>query len=102
VRRGAESDHQIDYDTHLKTNVEGTPVQFDDESLKQISDLQQIRKLYKLDAPVPSKAHKGKPKKVAENSEDAAASQTNGVHALLDDVAEMEAVILGIMALKGS
>jgi len=91
-----------DPETHLKAAVDGTFIEFSDEQLKQTADLSQIRKIYKLDAPAPSKAGKGKSKKSAANTDGSVDTQTNGVHHELDDVREMEAVILGIMALKGS
>jgi EKC/KEOPS complex subunit CGI121/TPRKB len=77
-------------------------VEFDDKHLNELADLAQIRKFYKLDAPAPSKAGKKKPNKGKIVGEEAVLINTNGVHSELDDVREMEAVILGIMALKGS
>lgn len=77
-------------------------MEFNDEHLKQTAELAQIRKLYKLDAPDPSKAGKTKSKKGTDADDNTPSARTNGVHKELDDVREMEAVILGIMALKGS
>lgn len=97
-----QPDQQINPEAHLKLAVEGTLIEFNGENLKQTADLKQIRKLYKLDVPVPSKAGKTKPKKGGENNDYAAAVQVNGFDYEVDKVREMEAVIIGIMALKGS
>lgn len=88
---------------HLSASVEGTAVPFTDESLSEFSDLARIRKTYKLDAALPSQKGKNPPKNK---------KQSNGVAYLngstadqsppADDRKEMEACILGIMALKGS
>ncbi|KIW09543.1 uncharacterized protein PV09_00416 [Verruconis gallopava] len=101
VAKQAQGVQPVDPETHLKAVVEGTHVDFNDENLKDIADLPQIRKLYKLDAPLPSKAGKNKPKKAADN-EASDSAQTNGINIEIDNVRDMEAVILGIMALKGS
>jgi EKC/KEOPS complex subunit CGI121/TPRKB len=82
--------------THLGGAVEGTRIDFCDASLKGTADLTRLRKIYKLNAGNrPSgTGKKGKTEKHLE--------QSNGVHEEIDEYKEMEAVILGVMALKGS
>ncbi|EOD46590.1 hypothetical protein UCRNP2_6691 [Neofusicoccum parvum UCRNP2] len=89
--------------SHLSESVEGTALPFTDASLAEFTDLARIRKIYKLDAALPSQKGKNPSKKN---------KQANGVTHLngaatdepppRDDKQEMEACILGIMALKGS
>lgn len=99
---GAPDVQQFNPRTHLTSTVEGTLLPFDDQHLQQNADLSQIRKLYKLDVPVPSKAGKNKSKKSTAGVEPSLEPRTNGVHSELDNIREMEAIIMGIMALKGS
>lgn len=93
---------QQDPEAHLRSAVEGTAIEFNDEQLRRTADLPQIRKLYKLDAPAPSKAINRRGKKAVDLADENSAYQTNGVHDEQEGVLEMEAVIVGIMALKGS
>jgi len=102
MQKSARIEQLQDPEAHLRSSVEGTVVEFDNRQLRQTADLPQIRKLYKLDAPTTSKAGNRKGKKATDSVDGTSTSQTNGVYAELDDVLEMEAVILGIMALKGS
>jgi EKC/KEOPS complex subunit CGI121/TPRKB len=102
LAKDTQVSQHLEPETHLKSAVEGTLTDFNDHTLKESADFPQIRKLYKLDAPVPSKAGKHRLRKGVVSSENAIRNQTNGVHTEIDNVQEMEAVILGIMALKGS
>jgi len=78
--------------THLAGVVQGTRISFTDESLASITDVARVRKIYKLDAP-----SEGAPKKRLKlpnglSQESAEANERE----------EMEKVILGLMAIKGS
>jgi len=75
--------------THLTTSVEGTPIAFTDESLQHMTDMQKVRKLYKLDSG-------GGAKKGAKTN-----GTVNGINDV-DERKEIESVVLGMMALKGS
>lgn len=77
---------------HLEANVKGERIEFDDEGLAGMSDLGRIRKIYKLNAP--DGGGKGKKK----------GGEVNGVNGdeERDERAEMESVVLGLMALRGS
>ena len=71
---------------HLSENIKGTPAVFDDATLSSISDVEKIKKAYKLGAMVTPPPPK---------------EQTNG------DVREkenwqFEAALLGAIALRGS
>ncbi|KAF2090119.1 CGI-121-domain-containing protein [Saccharata proteae CBS 121410] len=79
--------------SHLSTSVEGTSIPFSDESLAKFTDFARIRKIYKLDAAA-SGGKKGKPNGVN--------GTANGTGSQLSEAKEMEACVLGIMALKGS
>lgn len=87
---------------HLTEVVEGSPVKFGEEELERIADVKKIRKIYKIDDGG-ERIGKGERKGVKK-----ANGVVSGVHGPesgldeLDELREMEAVILGIMALKGS
>ena len=81
--------NQPDPSTHLGSSVEGTRIDFSDANLRDTADLARVRKIYKLNLGSTPKSGKGP-------------QQLNGVHQELDECKEMEAVILGVMALKGS
>lgn len=79
--------------SHLRASVDGTPMPFTDESLRRTTDMAKVRKLYKLDSG--GEAKKGAAEK----------TRTNGTADGIGDVderREVEAVALGMMALKGS
>jgi EKC/KEOPS complex subunit CGI121/TPRKB len=80
--------------------VDGTRVEFNDSNLGQYVDLARVRKIYKLNAGSLS----SQPKKSNGKGEGghADSKHTNGIHEEVDELVEMEAVILGTMALKGS
>lgn len=89
--------------SHLSESIEGTAIPFTDSSLADFTDLARIRKIYKLDAALPSQKGKNPPKNKKQTN---GATHLNGATseeaAPRDDKKEMEACILGIMALKGS
>ena len=69
-----------DVEQHLKANVEGEQIEFDEENLTQVVDIAKVRKAYKLGAPPKNKYS-------AESKQ---------------DLKEMELIILGMMALRGA
>ncbi|KAJ9636245.1 hypothetical protein H2199_007920 [Coniosporium tulheliwenetii] len=87
---------------HLTEVVSGTPMRFGEEELERIADVKKIRKTYKLDD------GGGRTGKGNRKGGKKANGVVNGVHGPengldeLDELREVEAVILGIMALKGS
>ncbi|OJD36723.1 protein cgi121 [Diplodia corticola] len=91
-------------EAHLSASVEGTAVPFTDDTLSEFSDLPRIRKIYKLDAALPSQKGRNPPKKRKQPNGLAHlnGSAADEAPAPSDDRKEMEACILGIMALKGS
>lgn len=90
-------------ESHLSESVEGTAIAFTDENLAEFTDLARIRKIYKFDAALPSQKGKNPPKnKRQTNGVTHLSGTTSEEAAPRDDKMEMEACILGIMALKGS
>lgn len=88
---------------HMKQNITGTILPFTDESIVPLTDIAKIKKLYKLNASdtFGSKLSKKKmPQANGTTGLDAAGEQRPA--GPMDDRAELEAVILGIMAMKGS
>ncbi|EON68462.1 hypothetical protein W97_07672 [Coniosporium apollinis CBS 100218] len=90
---------------HLTEVVEGSAVKFGEEELERIADVKKIRKIYKLDDGG-ERTGKGERKggKKANGVVNGVHGPESGLDELdeLDELREMEAVILGIMALKGS
>lgn len=96
---------------HLSANIEGTAVPFTDESLAGIADIARIRKVYKLGSgtgggggqPGGKGGKKGKANGVKEVNGDSGGddgrSDKEGEEV---EKKEMEVMILGMMALKGS
>ncbi|KAJ9294166.1 hypothetical protein DTO271G3_7028 [Paecilomyces variotii] len=72
---------------HLGETVEGSPVQFSDETLSAISDVSKIRKAYKLGA-APAKPTK------------ATSDQVNGTHD--SSQRDLQVALLGAIALRGA
>jgi len=91
----------LDPSAHLASSVEGVRIDFNDASLKRTADLPRVRKIYKLDSVSNSVGGSNKKSKGARGSI-STENQVNGAHDEIDSMKEMEAVILGIMALKGS
>jgi len=81
-------------------------IPFTNDVLANITDLVKVRKIYKLDASnvnsSGSVGKKGKRGKSGGNEDVMINSSANRLEAGLDERVEMESVILGIMALKGS
>ncbi|KAF2458289.1 kinase binding protein CGI-121-domain-containing protein [Lineolata rhizophorae] len=79
---------------HLNSAVQGQPVSFNNDELQSLTDLDKLRKFYKLEGPKPQ------PKRPARQI------ATNGAQDSLETSAEsrleMECTILGLMALRGS
>jgi len=88
---------------HLGASVEGTRVGLTGATLSEITDLSKIRKVYKLDSSSGQTAGGSKKSKGGRASGTASTEKrTNGIHKQTDALKEIEAVIIGIMALKGS
>lgn len=87
---------------HLSESVEGTRIEFDDTNLKETADLPRLTKIYKLTAgaDMPGAGKRRSGPRVGSNV--APEKQSNGTTEEVDRVKEMEAVMLGTMALKGS
>ncbi|KAF2404362.1 CGI-121-domain-containing protein [Trichodelitschia bisporula] len=81
-----------DPSSHLATHVQGQRVPFNDATLALTAEIPRVRKIYKLDSGGDAGGRKGKGGK----------GQPNGAMAANSTIKEMEAVILGIMAVKGS
>ncbi|KAF1990505.1 CGI-121-domain-containing protein [Aulographum hederae CBS 113979] len=77
--------------SHLQEHVQGTSLPFSDASIAELNDLSKIRKIYKLDQPA------GKPGGARQGKKGKNADQSAG-----EGRREMEAVVLGMMALRGS
>jgi EKC/KEOPS complex subunit CGI121/TPRKB len=75
--------------THLQDSVRGKPLPFTDETIAQHSDMALIRKIYKLSS---SNTIRGA----------ASSSSVNGTRSKEKEIKEAEAVVLGMMAIKGS
>lgn len=110
IKVGQPSDASLTYDSvssHLRSNVEGGLLPFKDEYIFGLHDMAKIRKVYRIT--LADAGGKGGRKKGAK-----AGAATNGVtsapaidgsatsSSVLEDRAEVEAVVLGIMAMKGS
>ena len=82
----------------MTTNIEGTLVAFSDAALSETRDVAKIRKLYKITDP--TLAHSAA-KKQDKQSNGADANQAKPQEDV-DGLIELESVVLGMMALKGS
>lgn len=89
---------------HLSSSITGVAIPFTNDVLANITDLVKVRKIYKLDASNmnSSVGKKGKRGKSGGNEEVIINGDANRLEDGLDERVEMESVILGIMALKGS
>lgn len=87
---------------HLSDSVEGTRIEFNDANLKETADIPRLIKIYKLTpgADRPGAWKRGKEARGGSNV--VPGKQLNGTTEEVDQVKEMEAVIMGTMALKGS
>ncbi|OCK83396.1 CGI-121-domain-containing protein [Lepidopterella palustris CBS 459.81] len=86
--------------SHLTRVVQGTQMVFSDETLLGLTDLERLRKVYKLDSGKVGGGGAGK--KGRNGKEESVVNGMNGFEDEVDGRLEMESVILGIMALKGS
>lgn len=94
---------QLEPATYLDEFVEGTRIEFNDDILRNVADIPRVRKIYKLnsgDSIVGGGNKTSKSRKASGST--AGADQINGIHDKVDEFKEMEPIILGIMALKGS
>lgn len=71
---------------HLQTAVDGNPIPFSDQSILTVSDIDKIRKVYKV--PINSKPQ-GK-------------GQVNGTANSPSEIRKLESILLSSMAIKGS
>lgn len=91
---------------HLSSSITGVAIPFTNDALADITDLAKVRRIYKLDTGNAnsngSAGKKGKRDKSAGNAEVIANGEANRSGAGPDERIEIESVVLGIMALKGS
>ncbi|KAI9659005.1 MAG: hypothetical protein M1821_001965 [Bathelium mastoideum] len=83
---------------HMTTNIRGTLVAFSDAALSETCDVASIRKLYKITDLRPDQAKSRKHQK--QNNDDINHQATSEKN--IDEIRELESVVLGTMALKGS
>ncbi|KAH0543579.1 hypothetical protein FGG08_002140 [Glutinoglossum americanum] len=76
---------------HLEAVVEGTPIEFSDNTLSKMTDMSRIRKIYKLNTS--QNMSSGKRMDASGNGVD---------YARLDERKELETVIIGTIALRGA
>ncbi|KAK7513583.1 kinase binding protein CGI-121-domain-containing protein [Phyllosticta citriasiana] len=86
--------------SHLTANVHGTPLPFTDAAIAPFTDLARVRKIYKLDAAAPSA--RGKNPKKGQAAPPPLPVNGVGGEKKEGGRAEMEACVLGMMALRGS
>ncbi|KAK8166657.1 kinase binding protein CGI-121-domain-containing protein [Phyllosticta citrichinensis] len=86
--------------SHLTANVHGTPLPFTDAAIAPFTDLPRVRKIYKLDAAAPSA--RGRNPKKGQAAPPPLPVNGVGGEGKGDERAEMEASVLGMMALRGS
>ncbi|PGG95758.1 hypothetical protein AJ79_09886 [Helicocarpus griseus UAMH5409] len=80
---------------HLGEVIQGTPLEFDDENLRLVSDVSKIKKAYKLgsgNVKPPRKAEAGKTVPVEPTS----SAELGG------EIRDLERTVVGLMALRGS
>lgn len=86
---------------HLRAHVQGTLLPFKDEFLFAVSDVAKIRKLYRI-ASADGGGKGGKKKAGGAGEAAGGTSAATAGRASVEERAEMEAVVLGIMATKGA
>ncbi|KAI9684153.1 MAG: hypothetical protein M1829_003423 [Trizodia sp. TS-e1964] len=91
---------------HLDQSVIGTAVTFSDESLCSITDVERVKKIYKLNtindtSRKPSNRYRGSKAKHTDATE-APPPEAVNIGGPTDDWKEMEVAILGLMALRGA
>ena len=77
--------------SHLKTNIQGISILFNDHNLEAMTDMVKIRKIYKLS-----------PSKMTGTRKNTGLASTNGVIAAGQIMSEHEVTALGLMALRGA
>ena len=82
---------------HLSENVKGTLVDYDDMALGSVSDIDKIRKIYKLSSKDNGKARRRKDGTLEGALTSSASTNQSGDH----QVNELEMQILGLMAIRG-
>ena len=90
---------------HLTAHVQGTPVDFTDENIAAVMDLERVRKTYKISlAQGQNKRHgNAKPDAVYGTGNATAIATTTNDHTQdRNERKEVEVVVLGMMAIKGS
>lgn len=78
--------------THLTDAIKGNAVSFNDDNIRELSDLAQIRKVYKLSSAAALKKKKDPTQLL--NGESSGAVD--------DERKEVEMQVLGVMALRGA
>ena len=92
---------------HLSASIQGTLVEFSDETLAKTADIAKIRKLYKLGGSGDD-GNKGKRRRKDGSEEGGESNPTDGVRDKDSDGGaererkELEVAILGLMALRGA
>ncbi|KAI9764335.1 MAG: hypothetical protein M1835_007598 [Candelina submexicana] len=81
---------------HLCSVVEGTALEFLDESLSRLTDLAKVKKIYKFNS-----AAEGKNKRPSQGIRPAKAEAEDSATEKNTQALELEVAILGIMALRG-
>lgn len=91
-----------DPSSHLSASIDGTRIEFNNTRLEETADLSRLIKIYKLTpgADLPGIGKRGKGGRGGNSA--APEKLLNGTSEEVNQIKEMEAVILGTMALKGS
>lgn len=87
---------------HLSESVQGTRIDFNDANLRETADIPRLTKIYKLTAGADMLGFGKRGKEPRGSSNVSPEKQSNGTTEEVDQLKEMEAVMLGTMALKGS
>ena len=93
--RGKIADGLEQVSQHLGKAIEGESVAFGDEQLRNVTDLSKVKKIYKLNAPASGKGpqrKKGQQEPVPEKL----------LTDVVDERREIEAIVLGMIALRGA
>ena len=77
---------------HLNDSFQGTPIEFNDETLMEKTDVAKVKKIYKLNTLSSTKSKRGK----------AGDIENDGVTFEKDSRKELEVAVLGLMALRGA
>lgn len=85
---------------HLRNSIEGTLVKFSDDTMKGITDVGKVRKLYKL--PVLGKGEAKSKRRRKDGSEEGTGEAIGAGKGAEWERKELEVAILGLMALRGA